>query len=107
MIASAYSYAMTASDTRVWIAIGRTYMRKGMQRLALLVQQGLGRDPHGGDLGSALARHTHVTLCCCGNSVLSPSGFIDSDPATAMTSQRRRSRGGMRGSRTCSRFLST
>ena len=30
--------------------MGHTDMRKGMQGLALLVQQGLGRDPHGGDL---------------------------------------------------------
>jgi transposase len=35
---------------RVWIAMGHTDMRKGMQGLALLVQQGLNRDPHGGDL---------------------------------------------------------
>lgn len=30
--------------------MGHTDMRKGVQGLALLVQQGLGRDPHGGDL---------------------------------------------------------
>jgi transposase len=30
--------------------MGHTDMRKGMQGLALQVQQGLGRDPHGGDL---------------------------------------------------------
>ena len=30
--------------------MGHTDMRKGMQGLALLVQQGLNRDPHGGDL---------------------------------------------------------
>lgn len=35
---------------RVWIATGHTDMRKGMQGLALLVQQGLKRDPHAGDL---------------------------------------------------------
>jgi transposase len=35
---------------RVWIATGHTDMRKGMQGLALLVQERLGRDPHGGDL---------------------------------------------------------
>jgi transposase len=35
---------------RVWIAMGHTDMRKGMQGLALMVQQGLNRDPHGGDL---------------------------------------------------------
>jgi len=38
------------SGVRVWIAMGHTDMRKGMQGLALLVQQGLNRDPHGGDL---------------------------------------------------------
>ena len=42
--------AMIPSGARVWIAMGHTDMRKGVQGLALLVQQGLKRDPHGGDL---------------------------------------------------------
>ena len=37
-------------DVRVWLAIGRTDMRKGMNGLALQVQQALGRDPYAGDL---------------------------------------------------------
>jgi transposase len=36
---------MIPSDARVWIAMEHTDMRKGMQGLALLVQQGLKRDP--------------------------------------------------------------
>ena len=32
------------SDVRVWLASGHTDMRKGMGGLALLVQEGLGRD---------------------------------------------------------------
>src|SRR6185312_7972319 len=35
---------------RVWIATGHTDMRRGMNSLALLVQEALHRDPHGGDL---------------------------------------------------------
>lgn len=35
---------------RVWLASGATDMRRGMNRLALQVQQALGRDPHGGDV---------------------------------------------------------
>ena len=35
---------------RVWLAGGVTDMRKGMNGLTLLVQEGLGRDPHAGDL---------------------------------------------------------
>ena len=35
---------------RVWLASGVTDMRKGMNGLSLLVQEGLGRDPHAGDL---------------------------------------------------------
>ncbi len=31
---------------RVWLAGGVTDMRKGMNGLTLLVQEGLGRDPH-------------------------------------------------------------
>jgi transposase len=38
------------SSARVWLAVGRTDMRRGMNGLALQVQQALGRDPHGGDL---------------------------------------------------------
>ena len=38
------------SRVRVWIATGHTDMRRGMNSLALLVQEALRRDPHGGDL---------------------------------------------------------
>ncbi len=38
------------SAARVWIAAGHTDMRRGMNGLSLLVQQGLGRDPFAGDL---------------------------------------------------------
>jgi transposase len=38
------------SDVRIWIALGRTDMRKGMRGLALQVQQTLKRDPHAGDI---------------------------------------------------------
>ena len=38
------------SGVRVWLAVGRTDMRKGMNGLALQVQEVLGRDPHAGDL---------------------------------------------------------
>ena len=37
-------------NVRVWLAVGRTDMRRGMNGLALQVQEALGRDPHGGDL---------------------------------------------------------
>ncbi len=39
-----------ASGGRVWIATGHTDMRRGMNTLALQVQETLDRDPHGGDL---------------------------------------------------------
>ncbi|WP_420024461.1 IS66 family insertion sequence element accessory protein TnpB (plasmid) [Cereibacter azotoformans] len=38
------------AGTRVWIAGGVTDMRCGMNSLALKIQQGLGRDPHGGEI---------------------------------------------------------
>lgn len=38
------------SGCRVWIAMGHTDMRRGMQGLALQVQEQLKRDPHAGDL---------------------------------------------------------
>ena len=41
---------MIPPGARVWIAMGHTDMRKGMQGLALIVQQTLRRDPFAGDL---------------------------------------------------------
>lgn len=38
------------SGVHVWIASGHTDMRRGMNSLALQVQEGLGRNPHAGDL---------------------------------------------------------
>jgi transposase len=38
------------SGVRVWLATGRTDMRKGFDGLALLVQETLNRDPHSGQL---------------------------------------------------------
>jgi transposase len=38
------------SGVRVWLAVGRTDMRRGMNGLALQVQETLRRDPHAGDL---------------------------------------------------------
>ncbi len=35
---------------RVWLASGVTDMRRGMNTLALQVQEDLGHDPHAGDL---------------------------------------------------------
>ena len=41
---------MIPSRARVWIAMGYTDMRRGMHGLSLQVQEGLKRDPNGGDL---------------------------------------------------------
>lgn len=38
------------SGVRVWLGDGRTDMRRGMNGLALQVQERLGRDPFAGDL---------------------------------------------------------
>ena len=38
------------SGVRVWLAVGRTDMRRGMNGLALQVQEALRGDPHAGDL---------------------------------------------------------
>src|SRR3954451_20964037 len=38
------------SGVRVWLAVGRTDMRRGMNGLALQVQEAPQRDPHAGDL---------------------------------------------------------
>lgn len=39
-----------SSGVRVWLSVGRTDMRRGMNGLALQVQEALGRDPFAGDL---------------------------------------------------------
>lgn len=39
-----------ASGVRIWVATGHTDMRRGMPGLALLVQEGFGRDPFAGDV---------------------------------------------------------
>jgi transposase len=38
------------TGVRVWLAVGHTDMRRGMNGLALQVQETLRRDPHAGDL---------------------------------------------------------
>jgi transposase len=48
------------SGVRVWLAIGVTDMRRGMNSLALQVQEGLGRDPHAGDLFVFRGRKGHL-----------------------------------------------
>ena len=40
----------TPSGMRVWLSVGRTDMRRGMNGLSLQVQETLGRDPFAGDL---------------------------------------------------------
>jgi len=37
-------------NARVWLAAGPTDMRRGMKGLSLLVQEGLQKNPHAGDL---------------------------------------------------------
>ena len=52
------------SAARVWLATGVTNLRRGMNTLALQIQQGLGRHPHPGDLFIFRGRKgDHVTLC--------------------------------------------
>ncbi|MEL0253507.1 MAG: IS66 family insertion sequence element accessory protein TnpB [Novosphingobium sp.] len=41
---------MIPAGARVWIAMGHTDMRRGMQSLAAMVQQHFTKDPFGGDL---------------------------------------------------------
>ena len=52
------------SGVRVWLATGVTDMRRGMNTLALQVQQDLGRDPYAGDLYVFRGRKgDRATLC--------------------------------------------
>ena len=48
------------SGVRVWLAVGHTDMRRGMNSLAVQVQEGLGRDPHAGDLYVFRGKRGHL-----------------------------------------------
>jgi len=48
------------SGVRVWLAVGHTDMRRGMNSLAVQVQQALKRDPHGGDLYVFRGKRGHL-----------------------------------------------
>ena len=48
---------------RVWLATGVTDMRRGMNTLALQVQEDLGRDPHAGDLCIFRGRRGDLVKC--------------------------------------------
>ena len=48
------------SGVRVWLAVGHTDMRRGMNSLALQVQAKLGRDPHAGDLYVFRGKRGHL-----------------------------------------------
>jgi hypothetical protein len=50
------------SSVRVWLAVGRTDMRRGMTGLALQVQQSLGRDPHLCVVRDYVAAGLHMAL---------------------------------------------
>jgi transposase len=50
------------AGVKVWIAGGTTDMRRGMNTLALQVQEGLGRDPHAGEI-SRLPRLAVAIIC--------------------------------------------
>jgi transposase len=51
---------LVPSGVRVWLAVGHTDMRRGMNTLAVQVQQGLGRDPHAGDLYVFRGKRGHL-----------------------------------------------
>ena len=48
---------------RVWLATGVTDMRRGMNTLALQVQEDLGHDPHAGDLYIFRGRRGDLVQC--------------------------------------------
>ena len=48
------------SGVRVWLAVGHTDMRRGMNSLALQVQENSERDPHAGDLYVFRGKRGHL-----------------------------------------------
>jgi transposase len=49
---------------RVWLATGYTDMREGFNGLALMVQETLKRDPHGGHLFAFRGRRGQLPTFC-------------------------------------------
>ncbi len=76
---------MIPVGARVWIALGHTDMRRGMQGLALLVERGLKRDPHGGDLfvfrGRSGQQATYCIWFSNGADRLSVASTVRSNPS--------------------------
>ena len=87
------------SGVRVWIATGHTDMRRGMNSLALQVQQGLKRDPHAGDLFVFRGRRGNLVKVLWHDALgmslyakrLERGKFIWPSPATVLSSSPRRS----------------
>ena len=48
------------SGVRVWLAVGHTDMRRGMNSLAIQIQEVLRRDPHAGDLYVFRGKRGHL-----------------------------------------------
>jgi hypothetical protein len=87
------------TGVRVWIAAGHTDMRRGMQSLALLVQEALKRDPHAGDLyvfrgrsGSLIKILWHDGMACRSTpSGWSAAGLFGRRPRPVLSRSRLRS----------------
>lgn len=57
------------AGVKVWIAGGVKDMRRGMNTLALQVQQGLGRDPHAGEIFCFRGRQGDLVKILCHDGV--------------------------------------
>ena len=60
MLQQAVSALTPPTGVHVWLAAGATDMRRGMNGLALQVQQALRRDPHAGDLYVFRGKRGHL-----------------------------------------------
>jgi transposase len=83
------------SGVRVWLATGATDMRRGMNGLALQVQEALLRDPHAGDLyvfrGKRGKRTTFYIQFASVDDCLSMASVVRADTAGLSASARQRS----------------
>ena len=83
-----------AANVRVWIATGHTDMRRGMNSLALLVQEAFKRDPHTGDLYVFRGRNgMHTTFhiqFASRDDCLSVAPIVGADVASFATPARQR-----------------
>ncbi len=85
------------SGVRVWLSVGHTDMRRGMNGLPLQVQQALGRDPHAVDLYVFRGKCGDLLKCPSSKALRQRSRLANGGFGPSGVEVRRRAAGGSNG----------